>query len=149
MIPTIVCFFFNDTATTEIYTLSLHDALPICARRTRPPARFQYGRTQRRPFRGLHVLRPGRTVPQHGTGPLPGRTRLSRARRSLLDVAPSTVERRFAFCSVPRHRQCTGRSSHATPEPNRRHPARALRGRVCARPAPDDLGRPATGADRP
>src|SRR5471032_3450341 len=30
-------FFFNDTATTEIYTLSLHDALPIlrelCARR--------------------------------------------------------------------------------------------------------------------
>src|SRR5260221_824314 len=25
-----VIFFFNDTATTEIYTLSLHDALPIC-----------------------------------------------------------------------------------------------------------------------
>src|SRR3712207_8491336 len=25
----IVVFFFNDTATTEIYTLSLHDALPI------------------------------------------------------------------------------------------------------------------------
>src|SRR3712207_8725311 len=24
-----ICFFFNDTATTEIYTLSLHDALPI------------------------------------------------------------------------------------------------------------------------
>src|SRR2546422_4610794 len=35
-------FFFNDTATTEIYTLSLHDALPICHRCTdssgdRPP----------------------------------------------------------------------------------------------------------------
>src|SRR3989475_4706801 len=28
MLPLI--FFFNDTATTEIYTLSLHDALPIC-----------------------------------------------------------------------------------------------------------------------
>src|SRR5438477_12924773 len=26
-------FFFNDTATTEIYTLSLHDALPICRSR--------------------------------------------------------------------------------------------------------------------
>src|SRR2546430_9705347 len=26
-------FFFNDTATTEIYTLSLHDALPICSDR--------------------------------------------------------------------------------------------------------------------
>src|ERR1044071_6268119 len=33
-------FFFNDTATTEIYTLSLHDALPISTTRrstTRPP----------------------------------------------------------------------------------------------------------------
>src|SRR3712207_7038668 len=28
-----VLFFFNDTATTEIYTLSLHDALPIYLRR--------------------------------------------------------------------------------------------------------------------
>src|SRR5258705_11432912 len=27
--PCIFFFFFNDTATTEIYTLSLHDALPI------------------------------------------------------------------------------------------------------------------------
>src|SRR3712207_7571005 len=32
-------FFFNDTATTEIYTLSLHDALPICPPRwPGPPA---------------------------------------------------------------------------------------------------------------
>src|SRR2546425_4226528 len=30
-------FFFNDTATTEIYTLSLHDALPICSRRRSGP----------------------------------------------------------------------------------------------------------------
>src|SRR5690348_18255489 len=30
---TFFIFFFNDTATTEIYTLSLHDALPICSRR--------------------------------------------------------------------------------------------------------------------
>src|ERR1044071_371334 len=30
-------FFFNDTATTEIYTLSLHDALPICAGTRRSP----------------------------------------------------------------------------------------------------------------
>src|SRR3989441_9173564 len=29
-------FFFNDTATTEIYTISLHDALPISARGRRP-----------------------------------------------------------------------------------------------------------------
>src|SRR2546425_8001355 len=30
-------FFFNDTATTEIYTLSLHDALPISPTRRAPP----------------------------------------------------------------------------------------------------------------
>src|SRR2546423_12002981 len=34
-----IFFFFNDTATTEIYTLSLHDALPI----------FQVGRAQYSP----------------------------------------------------------------------------------------------------
>src|SRR3712207_9471961 len=28
-VPVLHFFFFNDTATTEIYTLSLHDALPI------------------------------------------------------------------------------------------------------------------------
>src|SRR2546430_14283807 len=31
-LPFFSFFFFNDTATTEIYTLSLHDALPISAR---------------------------------------------------------------------------------------------------------------------
>src|SRR5690349_24390445 len=30
LLLTYLFFFFNDTATTEIYTLSLHDALPIC-----------------------------------------------------------------------------------------------------------------------
>src|SRR6185369_17880364 len=29
----VFCFFFKDTATTEIYTLSLHDALPIFGQR--------------------------------------------------------------------------------------------------------------------
>src|ERR1051326_9543154 len=33
-------FFFNDTATTEIYTLSLHDALPIYTRDVRAIFRF-------------------------------------------------------------------------------------------------------------
>src|SRR5260221_11025477 len=31
-------FFFNDSATTEIYTLSLHDALPICHRQANQAA---------------------------------------------------------------------------------------------------------------
>src|SRR3989442_7248481 len=41
--PCIFFFFFNDTATTEIYTLSLHDALPIftkgCELITKRPAK--------------------------------------------------------------------------------------------------------------
>src|SRR6266513_4852489 len=43
-----VFFFFNDTATTEIYTLSLHDALPISSSRPeRPRPRLSAG-THRR-----------------------------------------------------------------------------------------------------
>src|SRR5258708_12939982 len=37
-------FFFNDTATTEIYTLSLHDALPIYRNPTRQQVRPIRGR---------------------------------------------------------------------------------------------------------
>src|SRR2546427_3219186 len=41
--PAVIFFFFNDTATTEIYTLSLHDALPIChsARSSGTPMRLR------------------------------------------------------------------------------------------------------------
>src|SRR3712207_8314317 len=41
-------FFFNDTATTEIYTLSLHDALPICGRESRLCDRRRADRRRRR-----------------------------------------------------------------------------------------------------
>src|SRR5215204_7389605 len=47
-------FFFNDTATTEIYTLSLHDALPIAApsgRCTWPRAGCRPGRRDRKSTR--------------------------------------------------------------------------------------------------
>src|SRR2546430_12553722 len=54
-LATMFCFFFfNDTATTEIYTLSLHDALPISAPARRagpgrrpPPAPRPWRRTAR------------------------------------------------------------------------------------------------------
>src|SRR3712207_8546004 len=43
-----IFFFFNDTATTEIYTLSLHDALPIWRRSTcRSPAAATASSTRR------------------------------------------------------------------------------------------------------
>src|SRR2546427_9446733 len=51
----LVLFFFNDTATTEIYTLSLHDALPI----------FRLARTDvARDFRATAV-QPSRDVGRH------------------------------------------------------------------------------------
>src|SRR3712207_7973815 len=58
-------FFFNDTATTEIYTLSLHDALPISGHRLVPgrvrcPAvgggRDPFGRGQRGARRRVDLL---------------------------------------------------------------------------------------------
>src|SRR3712207_8503742 len=73
-------FFFNDTATTEIYTLSLHDALPISTRRSTPGGRPRAAassscgssRRQRRPSRG----RAGGPRPQGG-GPDRKSTRLN------------------------------------------------------------------------
>src|SRR5947208_12669105 len=49
-----IFFFFNDTATTEIYTLSLHDALPISGQRLRrrlDAAIVERGRSRRAPRR--------------------------------------------------------------------------------------------------
>src|SRR2546422_10114881 len=47
--PTFFFFFFNDTATTEIYTLSLHDALPIFVRQRDG----QHGRCRQRRTRSF------------------------------------------------------------------------------------------------
>src|SRR3712207_9357374 len=44
----LVFFFFNDTATTEIYTLSLHDALPISSSSRGPPLADPVGHCNRR-----------------------------------------------------------------------------------------------------
>src|SRR3712207_7781063 len=69
-------FFFNDTATTEIYTLSLHDALPISQRAARPavhpalPRHLRPGGAGHRPTagRGDPPAAPGRRPhqPPHG-----------------------------------------------------------------------------------
>src|SRR3989442_6239835 len=68
-----MCFFFNDTATTEIYTLSLHDALPILLRL---PTDGQRGcphegiHSRRRPSRSIRSAQPrwknGSPAPDRG-----------------------------------------------------------------------------------
>src|SRR3712207_7486641 len=65
-------FFFNDTATTEIYTLSLHDALPIWLQARRRHPRREGGARVHVPDEG------GARGPLAEAGPLPHR----RERRS-------------------------------------------------------------------
>src|SRR3712207_8068611 len=66
-------FFFNDTATTEIYTLSLHDALPISGAAL---VRIQRDGLLRQ--RGVgHVVLCLRGAPRHHTAPRRGRDRKS------------------------------------------------------------------------
>src|SRR3712207_7224293 len=71
LISCVIFFFFNDTATTEIYTLSLHDALPIFRRRARrvagggqDPARRLRRPRRLRPRRGRSGGRAVRRAPR-------------------------------------------------------------------------------------
>src|SRR5216683_1183008 len=92
-------FFFNDTATTEIYTLSLHDALPI----SRPPARHSS-----RPHRGTLAFGAGGDASgrgparrRHRTGTRGGRPPAARARRARpapepADGSPGALPERVA-----------------------------------------------------
>src|SRR3712207_8711037 len=79
-------FFFNDTATTEIYTLSLHDALPILASRDVVPVARRL-RDRRRPAGPAPARAAGavggaqRSFPGGG-GARPGESRARPARRS-------------------------------------------------------------------
>src|SRR3712207_7517857 len=56
-------FFFNDTATTEIYTLSLHDALPICIRRRWPTGSTSTSTSTRSARRSPRTARASKLAP--------------------------------------------------------------------------------------
>src|SRR2546427_7166992 len=58
-------FFFNDTATTEIYTLSLHDALPIL---DATPPFAEGGRRQQSQRAGEHRRLVGEDIAEHVLG---------------------------------------------------------------------------------
>src|SRR3712207_9538609 len=70
-----IVIFFNDTATTEIYTLSLHDALPISQHARRDVPRAGAGGAVRRRGLPLPPRRDGRARREGGR-------RLSRDRKS-------------------------------------------------------------------
>src|SRR3712207_8429076 len=55
-----IFFFFNDTATTEIYTLSLHDALPISVPARKGAAEHPASRRRNGPASRLRQQRPTR-----------------------------------------------------------------------------------------
>src|SRR5256885_12579189 len=82
-------FFFNDTATTEIYTLSLHDALPIWPRQRAGAGRRYHRRNDRRLSgdRGARRRR-GQGVPQ--CLPSPGGAAVRRRARQLRRDRKST-----------------------------------------------------------
>src|SRR3712207_9042217 len=82
-------FFFNDTATTEIYTLSLHDALPISTTLQVPLREWEHSRS--------HV--PVSEAPQ---------------REPLRQAVESAAHSRLAFAPLPLDRKSTRlNSSHA------------------------------------
>src|SRR5258705_3468488 len=99
-------FFFNDTATTEIYTLSLHDALPICVVEFANKGLAVFGRLRRDedaklstvPIRLLALSRRRRSA-EH-TSELQSLRHL--VCRRLLDDRHIAI--RLAVCPQPRHR---------------------------------------------
>src|SRR3989475_8006527 len=115
-------FFFNDTATTEIYTLSLHDALPISRGRERRARRRRRGaRRGRRRSRGDAAARPP-LARRPAADPLGARLRV------LLAPRPS------------RPRPSRGPTGHGVVDPVGRRGDAAAGARRVARPAAPRLG---------
>src|SRR3712207_9119745 len=87
-------FFFNDTATTEIYTLSLHDALPICSAASRaamPSSGSRYSKALRSAARlvSMIVMPPGPKRSEEHTSELQSRQYL--VCRLLLEKKKKTI----------------------------------------------------------
>src|SRR3712207_7681602 len=101
----LVVFFFNDTATTEIYTLSLHDALPICWSApgpTRSTAAAASPATSR-PGSGPPSARPcgSRSRSEEHTSELQSRQYL--VCRLLLEKKKNTLTNTLCFCLLRPH----------------------------------------------
>src|SRR2546429_1669728 len=82
-------FFFNDTATTEIYTLSLHDALPISPRPSRAPQGL---------FSSMPMIRPW---PRTSTTPDRKSTRLNSS-HGYISYAVFCLKKKKQHCNMKR-----------------------------------------------
>src|SRR2546430_10875484 len=85
-------FFFNDTATTEIYTLSLHDALPISASRFIPRIRLLAGRFSRLQI-FLYVRSEEHTSELQSQSNLVCRLLLEKKKKTIVSERVSTIYR--------------------------------------------------------
>src|SRR2546430_12594027 len=95
-------FFFNDTATTEIYTLSLHDALPISARagwsRSAPPSATARWRRPVPRKSSTHCSRPRseeHTSELQSQSNLVCRLLLEKKKKPILPTMPHSAEQLF------------------------------------------------------
>src|SRR2546427_9601745 len=106
--PLLSFFFFNDTATTEIYTLSLHDALPISS-----SCRYRTGARPRSPRDATARRSPPRSRSEEHTSELQSQSNL--VCRLLLEKKKNTSSYSYPFgINVPS--RCSRRYSvrHAT-----------------------------------
>src|SRR2546426_4813075 len=89
-------FFFNDTATTEIYTLSLHDALPISAHVGRCPTRRVTVRQWHEPSVRMRQRRRSEEHTSELQSPCNLVCRLLLEKKKKMKISPTALTRRIS-----------------------------------------------------
>src|SRR3712207_8834723 len=89
-------FFFNDTAPTEIYTLSLHDALPICAASVPLATSTAKGRATSMASPTLSAVSP----PERTTGGVPEWRRASAQSKRSEEHTSELQSRQYLVCRL-------------------------------------------------
>src|SRR5215469_574473 len=102
-----VFFFFNDTATTEIYTLSLHDALPICGSPSRGASSISAGsiRSGTKPTWRNSSNRRGETEASTRGGAVTTRSPSQMQHADQCEQAPRGIEVDLDLIGEPLHQQ--------------------------------------------
>src|SRR5260370_16650042 len=101
----LIVFFFNDTATTEIYTLSLHDALPISRLHAGANCRPRLQRLHRKAGTRPHARAPRRTAARSLDLPAQSRSEehTSELQSHLNLVCPLLLQKKKQFPPIHNH----------------------------------------------